>query len=840
MEIPSGQDSFSLPAPPGKTRHRLSADGDDLDDVEFEEEPRRYSYRKRSRVEYRETAVSLDNLTDDEGGGGHAGPSIQLRDSSDLYYGVGAGDAAGGDMGALSNDEQQNQLSGPEDMDDSTDEGLSGAAYASRCPPNSLTDQEKHMFPDVHRAPYLHKPFIYFRNFILHMFLSRPQYELTLDSVRSHVDSSRTKNHQDLLERVFQYLTRVGLINFGVYRRMSPIVELDVRPRVIVIGAGVAGLAAARQLISFGFEVVVLEARKRVGGRVASFRKENFVADLGAMVLTGLGGNPLAVLSKQISMDLFRIRQTCPLYDTSGEPVPKSVDVMVEKEFNRLLEASAYLAHHLNFSHIGSKELSVGQALEMIIKLQERHVKAKHLEHLKRIAEAQDMLKALQNEMITTQTNIHSAQARLANATSPAAAVAADGSDFELRGAHYDLQTAFKVYDSQLVKRQELEIRLQQLEENIPSEVYLSIRDRQILDWHIANLEFANATPLSTVSLKYWDQDDDFEFSGPHMTVRTGYSQLPSKLAEDLDIRYETPVRNISYTEHGVEVIASNPTPASPPIVHTANAVLVTVPLGVLKCNSIVFNPPLPGWKADAIRRMGFGNLNKVILCFEKAFWDPTVNLFGHVNPSTADRGECFLFWNIYRAPTLIALIAGESATNLEHLPDDVVVGKALEALRHIFTEANVPTPVNSIVTRWRTDQWARGSYSYVAVGSSGADYDFMAAPVTNQDASKNSNPTLFFAGEHTMRNYPATVHGALLSGIREAGRIADLMLGAPYSRSGATSAAAADTASNGTAPATADLPDEIKPVGTAMNGATTAAAAATTVSSASSNSSSS
>lgn len=41
------------------------------------------------------------------------------------------------------------------------------------------------------------------------------------------------------------------------------------------------------------------------------------------------------------------------------------------------------------------------------------------------------------------------------------------------------------------------------------SDVYLSSRDRQILDWHFANLEFANATPLSTLSLKHWDQVAD-------------------------------------------------------------------------------------------------------------------------------------------------------------------------------------------------------------------------------------------------------------------------------------------------------------------------------------------
>ena len=47
-------------------------------------------------------------------------------------------------------------------------------------------------------------------------------------------------------------------------------------------------------------------------------------------------------------------------------------------------------------------------------------------------------------------------------------------------------------------------------------------------------------------------------------------------------------------------------------------------------------------------------------------------------------------------------------------------------------------------------------------------------------DMIKNP-PRIFFAGEHTIRNYPATVHGAMLSGLREAGRIADQYLGCPY-----------------------------------------------------------
>lgn len=65
----------------------------------------------------------------------------------------------------------------------------------------------------------------------------------------------------------------------------------------------------------------VLFLKDRVGGRIATFRKGNYIADLGAMVVTGLGGNPVTVLSKQINMELHKIRQKCPLYESNGGTV---------------------------------------------------------------------------------------------------------------------------------------------------------------------------------------------------------------------------------------------------------------------------------------------------------------------------------------------------------------------------------------------------------------------------------------------------------------------------------------------------------------------------------------
>ena len=55
------------------------------------------------------------------------------------------------------------------------------------------------------------------------------------------------------------------------------------------------------------------------------------------------------------------------------------------------------------------------------------------------------------------------------------------------------------------------------------------------------------------------------------------------------------------------------------------------------------FDPPLPEWKQSVIDRLGFGNLNKVVLCFDRMFWDPNSNLFGHVGSTTTSRGQFLL-----------------------------------------------------------------------------------------------------------------------------------------------------------------------------------------------------
>ncbi|XP_018393444.1 PREDICTED: lysine-specific histone demethylase 1A [Cyphomyrmex costatus] len=675
--------------------------------------------------------------------------------------------------------------------------GLEGAAFQSRLPFDKLTSTEAACFPDIATGPLqTQKVFLHIRNRLLQIWLENPKQQLIIENVLPQIESPYNSDTV-LARRIHAFLERHGFVNFGVFKRLKPLPTKKLG-KVIVIGAGIAGLAAAQQMQQFGLEVTVLEARDRVGGRIATFRKSNYIADLGAMVVTGLGGNPVTTLSKQINMELHKIRQKCPLYESDGQTVPKDKDEMVEREFNRLLEATSYLSHQLDFNYINSagsggqgsnaRPVSLGQALEWVIRLQEQGVKQRQVAHLRSVLSLQGRLITNQHRMISIMDRLMELNKQYKEMTESKLQTRDITQEFVLRSKLRDLHNACKEWDQLSDQQKEIEAKLQELEASPPSDVYLSSKDRQILDWHFANLEFANATSLSNLSLKHWDQDDDFEFTGSHLTVRNGYSCVPVALSEGLDIRLNIAARAVRYGPNGVEVWAS---PArslhTNHTIYKADAVLVTLPLGVLKTSSppsgVTFNPPLPDWKAQAIQRLGFGNLNKVVLCFERIFWDPTANLFGHVGSTTASRGELFLFWNLYKAPVLLALVAGEAACVMENVSDDVIVGRCIAVLKGIFGNQVVPQPRESVVTRWRADPWARGSYSFVAVGSSGSDYDLLAAPVSpphlvNQPPPQ---PRVFFAGEHTIRNYPATVHGAFLSGLREGGRIADQLCGSPY-----------------------------------------------------------
>lgn len=96
---------------------------------------------------------------------------------------------------------------------------------------------------------------------------------------------------------------------------------------VVVIGAGLAGLSAARRLLTEGHKVIVLDARNRVGGRIWTSRLwPDLPMDLGASWIHGVEGNPLTALADEAGAKrLSTSYDSAMALDSSGEEIDLEV-----------------------------------------------------------------------------------------------------------------------------------------------------------------------------------------------------------------------------------------------------------------------------------------------------------------------------------------------------------------------------------------------------------------------------------------------------------------------------------------------------------------------------------
>lgn len=274
-------------------------------------------------------------------------------------------------------------------------------------------------------------------------------------------------------------------------------------------------------------------------------------------------------------------------------------------------------------------------------------------------------------------------------------------------------------------------------------------------DWGLAWLGLITGVDPDQLSTLYWNQDE--EFPGPDRLFPEGYDGIAHGLATGLDLRLGQHVHRLEWGEAGVVLETDQGR-------FSGAAAIITLPLGVLQTSDLTFIPPLPVAKQQAMARLGMGVLDKISLYFPRAFWPGDCD---HLGPLSTRSGESIGLTSMspYGLPLLIVWVAGRFARALEACDDATVLEHILATLRQLFG-ARVPEPTHTCITRWGRDPFARGSYSYIPVGASGADYDRLAEPIGG---------CLFFAGEATSRLYPATVHGAYLSGVREAHRVLSL-----------------------------------------------------------------
>ncbi|MDW8301758.1 MAG: FAD-dependent oxidoreductase [Bacteroidia bacterium] len=272
-----------------------------------------------------------------------------------------------------------------------------------------------------------------------------------------------------------------------------------------------------------------------------------------------------------------------------------------------------------------------------------------------------------------------------------------------------------------------------------------------------AFLEFNTGGDISKLSSKFFD--DDEEFNGDDVIITNGYDKVTDYLAQGIDIRLNQRVSAIDYSNAKVKITANS-------TVMESDYVIVSVPLGVLKNSAITFNPPLPTDKTNAITKTNMGNVNKFLLVWSSAFWDTNLQYIGYT-PNA--KGKFNYFLNVKKftpANGLMTFAFGDYATVTENMTDNDIINEIMVHLKSIYGNS-IPNPTNMLRTKWGQNLNTLGAYSYATNGTTTADFDTLAKAVNNK---------LFFAGEHTNREYRGTVHGAYLSGIREADKIIDLL----------------------------------------------------------------
>ncbi|KAK2904745.1 hypothetical protein Q8A67_006544 [Cirrhinus molitorella] len=131
-------------------------------------------------------------------------------------------------------------------------------------------------------------------------------------------------------------------------------------------------------------------------------------------------------------------------------------------------------------------------------------------------------------------------------------------------------------------------------------------------------------------------------------------------------------------------------------------------------------------------------------------------------------------FDTVARHPTaLCGWITGREALYMEKLQDSEIRDTCLRLLKS-FTGWSVPAVSKMLISRWGTDSHVRGSYSFVPDDVDGvAAQKALAAPLPPKDKSTGKRLLqVLFAGEATHVNFYTTTHGAYLTGVREAERL--------------------------------------------------------------------
>jgi monoamine oxidase len=429
--------------------------------------------------------------------------------------------------------------------------------------------------------------------------------------------------------------------------------------RVAVVGAGFAGLAAARALAAAGVDVQVWEARDRPGGRAAAADLDGTGFDLGANWLQQYDENVLARLAERLSL------RTVPTDFNSPLILPGT------SSSSQLPPATGTTGANRPSRPTGTPGSSNPPALTGT-------------------ASGNDP----QSPTGTPGFGRPPAPAGAAGFGSPPVQPGTAGSDrppiqpgtagsgrqWDLSGSGGAAPAGPEAIEAELRAR----LAAAPVGAAIADVLDGWLRDpgpwdpaavRRFVD---AEIVMDSGAPLSWLSARYGFEPGVGE--GDRWIVG-GYRLLADHLSEGLDIRLHHPVTRIQTDAGGVTLLGDAGS-------LRADAVIVTVPVGVLAAGAIEFDPPLPDSHRAALSRLGMGRVEKVILRFGRRFWPShPAGYFRVHGPADTCISEWLDATPADGRPTLVGLFAGNWLDELWSGPDATIAARAAT----VITNATKP-----------------------------------------------------------------------------------------------------------------------------------------------------
>ena len=161
-----------------------------------------------------------------------------------------------------------------------------------------------------------------------------------------------------------------------------------------------------------------------------------------------------------------------------------------------------------------------------------------------------------------------------------------------------------------------------------------------------------------------------------------------------------------------------------------ADAVIVTVPLGLLKAGTIQFDPGLPIEHKAAIDRLGFGILKKTCLVYPNSNWAKENHLVG-----LYDSPYFNFIVNVAAIagqPMIMALSAGDKQIAADSLSIDELATE-LHANIRATLGSDIPDPIDHSTTDWGNDPYALGAYSHSSLDTLGNEAEILQRPIAGR-----------------------------------------------------------------------------------------------------------